>query len=78
MRLSPWLLPPTCDCLVPGDIVRALESLDAFLIAFVLFTFGYGILALIVLSHRPETGRVPEVLVPESIAALAVDAFAAT
>lgn len=45
--------------------VRALESLDAFLI-----TFGYGILFLIFLSHRPEKSRVPEVLVPDIIAAI--------
>ena len=51
-------------------IVRALESLDAFLIAFALITFGYGILFLVFLSHRPETARVPEVLVPDSIGAL--------
>ncbi len=51
-------------------IVRALESLDAFLIAFALITFGYGILFLVFLSHRPETARVPEVLVPDSIEAL--------
>ncbi len=51
-------------------IVRALESLDAFLIAFALFTFGYGILFLVFLSHRPETARVPEVFIPDSIAAL--------
>ena len=44
--------------------------MDAFLIAFALFTFGYGILFLVFLSHRSETARVPEVLVPESIAAL--------
>ena len=56
----------------PSDvfIVRALESLDAFLIAFALFTFGYGMLFLVFLSHRPETARVPKILVPESIAAL--------
>ncbi len=51
-------------------IVRALESLDAFLIAFALITFGYGILFLVFLSHRPATGQVPEVLVPDSIATL--------
>ena len=51
-------------------IVRALESLDAFLIAFALISFGYGILVLVFLSHRPKTDRVPEVLLPDSIGAL--------
>ncbi len=51
-------------------IVRTLESLDAFLIAFALISFGYGILFLVFLSHRPKTARVPEVLVPDSIGAL--------
>ncbi len=51
-------------------IVRTLESLDAFLIAFSLITFGYGMLLLVFLSHRPETARVPKVFVPDSIAAL--------
>jgi len=56
----------------PSDlfIVRALESLDVFLIAFALFTFGNGILYLVVLSPQTEKDRVPEVLVPKSIAAL--------
>ena len=64
--------PNVIEAVGPSDvfIVRALESLDAFLIAFALFTFGYGILFLVFLSQRPETARVPEVLVPESIAAL--------
>ena len=51
-------------------IVRALESLDAFLIAFALITFGYGMLFLVFLSHPPKKVPVPEVLVPDSIAAL--------
>ena len=51
-------------------IVRALESLDAFLIAFALITFGYGMLYLVFLSHRPDTARVPALLVPDSIGAL--------
>ena len=51
-------------------IVHALESLDAFLIAFALISFGFGILFLVFLSHRPETARVPKVLVPDSIEAL--------
>ena len=51
-------------------IIRALESLDAFLIAFALISFGYGILFLVFLSHRPKTARVPEVLVPDSLGAL--------
>ena len=50
--------------------VRALESLDAFLIAFALTSFGYGMFFLVFLSHRPKTARVPEVLVPDSIGAL--------
>ncbi|MDJ0992337.1 MAG: YqhA family protein [Dinoroseobacter sp.] len=60
------------DVAGPSDvfIVRALEALDAFLIAFALFTFGYGILILVFLSHKPEKAEVPEVLVPESIAEL--------
>ncbi len=53
-------------------IVRALESLDAFLIAFALFGFGYGILILVFLPDRPETARVPKVLVPDSVGALKV------
>lgn len=51
-------------------IVRALEALDAFLIAFALFTFGFGILFLVVLPSRPQETDVPKVLVPESITAL--------
>ncbi len=51
-------------------IVRALESLDAFLIAFALTSFGYGIYFLVFLSQRPKTVRVPKVLVPDSIGAL--------
>ena len=65
--------PNVIEAAGPSDvfIVRALESLDAFLIAFALLTFGYGILFLVFFSDRPETARrVPEVLVPESIAAL--------
>ncbi len=64
--------PNVIEAAGPSDvfIVRALESLDAFLIAFALFTFGFGILFLVFLSPRPETTRVPEALVPESIAAL--------
>ncbi|WP_168206467.1 YqhA family protein [Labrenzia sp. PHM005] len=56
----------------PSDlfIVRALESLDAFLIAFALFTFGNGILFLVVLSPQTEKDHVPEVLIPTSIGAL--------
>ncbi len=42
-------------------IVRALESLDAFLIAFALTSFGYGIFFLVFRSHRPKTARVPGV-----------------
>lgn len=55
----------------PSDvfIVRALEALDAFLIAFALFTFGFGILFLVVKPSQSEDLQVPEVLVPESIAA---------
>ena len=48
-------------------IIRTLESLDAFLIAFALTSFGYGIFFLVFLTHRPKTARVPEVLVPDSI-----------
>ena len=51
-------------------IVRALESLDAFLIAFALIGFGYGVLILVFLPDRPETARVPKVLVPDSVEAL--------
>ncbi len=47
-----------------------MESLDAFLIAFALITFGYGMLYLVFLSHRPDTARVPALLVPDSIGAL--------
>ena len=48
-------------------IIRTLESLDAFLIAFALTSFGYGIFFLVFLTHRPKTARVPEVLIPDSI-----------
>ena len=48
-------------------IVRTLESLDAFLIAFALISFGYGILILVFLSRRADTSRVPDVLVPDSL-----------
>ena len=58
----------------PSDlfIVRALESLDAFLIAFALIGFGYGILILIFLPDRSQIARVPKVLIPDSVGALKV------
>lgn len=60
------------DVAGPSDIfiVRALESLDVFLIAFALFSFGYGMLFLVVLPPASDTSKVPNILIPDSIATL--------